>query len=95
MLLVPLGLFMLPHELEVSAFPFPQDEQLPRELEIRTFPFPQDEQLPRELEIRTLPFPQEEHLVYQFTKAGKGGRRAMVIGHRGGPFGPENTIKTF
>ena len=40
---------------------------------------------------------QEEHLVTRFAKE-KGmdnGKRTMVVGHKGGFFGPENSIKAF
>ena len=34
----------------------------------------------------------EKHLVYKFTE---NGNRTMVIGHRGGGFGPENSLMSF
>ena len=36
---------------------------------------------------------QKQHLVRKF--AAESGRRTMVIGHRGGFFGPENSMKCF
>ena len=35
---------------------------------------------------------QEKHLAYKFTEKGN---RTMVIGHRGGGFGPENSLMSF
>ena len=36
---------------------------------------------------------QNDHLIYRFPTRNKGGPRTIVIGHRGGVFGPENTMK--
>ena len=33
------------------------------------------------------------HLIYDFSRLS--GKRTMVVGHRGGHFGPENSLKTF
>ena len=35
----------------------------------------------------------EEHLIKRFLR--NSGKRTMVVGHRGGFFGPENSMKTF
>jgi len=40
--------------------------------------------------------PINDHLIPKLLAVGReGGRRTTVIGHRGGGFGPENTIKCF
>ena len=35
---------------------------------------------------------QQSHVISKFAR---GGKRTMVIGHRGGFFGPENSMKSF